>query len=321
MLAAAGIGLVPKILKSHVTEDLYNEDISVKHKPLIISTWNHGIPANEKAWEVIQNGGSALDAAEQGVMVVEADPEGRSVGIGGKPDAEGHVTLDACLMDHYGNCGSVCFLEDILHPVSVARLVMEKTPHVMLAGKGAKEFALLNGFEKVNLLTDESLKEWKEWKKKNGKFKPKANIENHDTIGLLVLDNNGMLAGACTTSGMAYKLRGRVGDSPIIGAGLYVDGNVGGAVATGHGEYVMKTLSTFFVVELMRQGMRPEDACKEAVLRISEKAKGHDEVQIGLLAVTNDGAYGAYSLKKGFNYALHTDNENALIDSKFVESW
>jgi len=320
ILAATGLGLIPEILKSKAFTQSYAYSEGEKHKPLVISTWNHGIPANEEAWKILKSGGSALDAAEKGVMVVEADPKIHSVGYGGKPDRDGHVTLDACIMDHNGNCGSVCFLEDIMHPVSVARLVMEQTPHVMLAGDGARQFALEHGFVKTNLLTPESEKDWQQWKEKSH-YNPRANSENHDTIGMLVLDNEGKIAGACTTSGMAYKIHGRVGDSPVIGAGLYVDGKVGGAVATGHGEYVMKTLGSFLVVELMRQGMDPMTACKEAINRIQDMASGHGEVQVGLLAITNEGEFGAFSLKPGFNYALYADDENTLIDSKYLMSW
>ncbi len=318
-LSTAGILIGNKIIKASTwnTKGLSK----VGAAPLVISTWNHGIPANEVAWDIINEGGSALDAVEKGVMIVEADPSGMSVGYGGLPDEDGHVTLDACIMDHEGNAGSVCYMEDIMHPISVARLVMETTPHVMLAGDGAREFALDNGFQKQNLLTKKSKEAWKKWKKENGKFESVANAENHDTIGLLAIDESGNIAGACTTSGMAYKIPGRVGDSPIIGAGLYVDGDVGGAVATGHGEYVMKTLGSFLIVELMRNGMGPQQACEEATSRVNEKAKGHDEVQVGFLAVNMDGEYGAFGLKKGFTYALCTEGINEMYKSKYMAEW
>ncbi|MDZ7743844.1 MAG: N(4)-(beta-N-acetylglucosaminyl)-L-asparaginase [Bacteroidota bacterium] len=282
--------------------------------PLVMSTWNHGIAANHAAWNMLGDHGNALDAVEKGVMVSEADPEGQSVGLGGLPDRDGHVTLDACIMDEQGNCGSVCFLEGILHPISVARLVMEKTPHVMLAGEGAKQFALENGFEIVNLLTEKSRQDWLKWKVKS-KYEPVINVENHDTIGMIAVDEEGRLAGACTTSGMAYKMHGRVGDSPIIGAGLYVDGDVGAAVATGHGEMVMKTLGSFLVVENMRQGASAQEACEDAVLRISKKVKAYDKGQVGFLALAPDGDYGAYAVHSGFNFALHNKDGNRLIDS------
>jgi N4-(beta-N-acetylglucosaminyl)-L-asparaginase len=224
---------------------------SATTKPIVISTWNFGLKANEAAWAILSKGGTALDAVEAGARVPEGDPKETSVGLGGLPDRDGHVTLDACIMDEQGNIGSVAFLEGIVHPVSVARLVMEKTPHVMLVGEGAQQFALANGFKKEKLLTKESEKAWKEWLKEK-KYKPIANIENHDTIGILALDANGNLSGACTTSGMAYKMRGRVGDSPIIGAGLYVDNEVGAATSTGVGEEVIRIVGCHLVVELMR---------------------------------------------------------------------
>ena len=220
--------------------------------PIVISTWNHGIAANKVAMDVIINGGNALDAVEAGVRVTESDPEMMSVGYGGLPDRDGHVTLDACIMDHKGNCGAVSYLQHIKNPISVARKVMEETPHVMLSGKGALDFALEKGFEKENLLTEKAENLWKDWLV-TSQYKPIVNIENHDTIGLLAIDKKGNISGACTTSGLAWKLHGRVGDSPIIGAGMYVDNDVGGACATGVGELVMKTLGSFLIVELMRQ--------------------------------------------------------------------
>src|SRR5688572_6945148 len=286
-------------------------------KPIVLSTWNFGIQANEAAWKILSAGGRALDAVEAGAKVPEADPNETSVGLGGLPDRDGHVTLDACIMDEHGNCGSVAFLEHIVHPISVARMVMEKTPHVMLVGEGALQFALANGFKKENLLTPQSKKAWKEWMKK-AEYKPVINVENHDTIGIIALDSNGNLSGACTTSGMAYKMRGRVGDSPIIGAGLYVDNEIGAATATGLGEEVIRIVGCHLVVELMRQGNSPEQACKLAVDRIlhknPEKAKS---VQVGFLALNKKGEYGAYCLQKGFNYAKNDNAGNTLIDSKF----
>ncbi|HUH33939.1 MAG TPA: N(4)-(beta-N-acetylglucosaminyl)-L-asparaginase, partial [Daejeonella sp.] len=251
----------------------------VENNPIVISTWDFGIAANAAAWKVLKNNGRALDAVEMGAHVPESDPKNQSVGFGGLPDRDGKVTLDACIMDEFGNCGSVAALEHILHPISVARKVMEKTPHVMLVGDGALQFALEQGFKRTNLLTPESIKAWKEWVKK-AEYKPVINIENrsfsprklpgneynHDTIGMLAMDAKGNLSGACTTSGMAYKLHGRVGDSPIIGAGLYVDNEIGGATSTGVGEEVIRNVGSFLVVELMRQGYPPEEACKEAVM-------------------------------------------------------
>ncbi len=283
--------------------------------PLVISTWNHGLDANEAAMAVINGGGRALDAAEAGVKIPEADPENMSVGLGGLPDRDGKVTLDASIIDEQGNCGSVCFLQHIVHPISVARMVMEKTPHVMLAGEGALQFALENGFKKQDLLTKKSREAWQNWLK-TAEYKPVPNIENHDTIGLIAIDSRGDLSGACTTSGMAFKLHGRVGDSPIIGAGLFVDNAVGGATATGTGELVMRTLGSFLVVELMRQGASPQAACEEAVMRIVRMNKNLEEHQVGYIAVNKQGDTGAYCLKPGFNYALYKNGKNRLIDSR-----
>lgn len=291
--------------------------------PIVISTWNHGLPANEAAWKVLANGGHSLDAVETGVRVPEGDPNIITVGKGGIPDASGKVTLDACIMDEKGRAGSVTYLQHIVHPVSVARLVMEKTPHVMLSGKGALKFALDNGFEKEKLLTKERKAAWKKWKKENKQFNNKINIENvsednHDTIGMLAIDKDGRISGACTTSGMGYKMPGRVGDSPIIGAGLFVDGEVGGATATGSGELVMKTVGSFLVVELMRNGMSPAEACEEAVKRIVKKIPDYEKHQIGYIALNTKGEYGAFCIQPGFNFALKTTSQTELIEA---EAW
>ncbi len=286
-------------------------------KPIVISTWNHGVPANEEAWKILSKGGRSLDAVEAGVRIPEADPNVNTVGYGGLPDRDGRVTLDACIMDENSNCGSVAFLEHIMHPISVARMVMEKTPHVMLVGEGALHFALDNGFKKVKLLTPESEKAWKEWLKKS-EYKPIVNFENHDTIGMIALDSSGNLSGACTTSGMSYKLHGRVGDSPIIGAGLYVDNEVGAATSTGVGEEVIRICGSHLVVELMRQGHSPEDACREAVERIVKKQPERSKtLQVGFLALNKKGEYGAYCLQPGFNFAIYSPvNKNNLEDGK-----
>ena len=291
--------------------------------PIVISTWEHGLPANEAAWKVLVNRGHSLDAVEAGVRVPEGDPNIITVGKGGVPDASGKVTLDACIMDEKGRAGSVTYLQHIVHPVSVARLVMEKTPHVMLSGKGALQFALENGFKKENLLTKDRKKEWKKWKKENGSSVNKINVENvtednHDTIGMLAIDKDGRMSGACTTSGLGYKLPGRVGDSPIVGAGLFVDGEVGGAVATGTGELVMKTLGTFLVVELMRNGMSPSQACEEAIRRIVKKIPDYEKHQIGYLALNINGEYGSYCIQPGFNYAVKTADKTELEEA---EAW
>ncbi len=315
-MAAGALSLVPGILKSGQS----NTDVKAKPgSPVIISTWNHGLAANKEAIKTLNNGGSIVDAVEYGVMIPEADPDNLSVGLGGLPDITGKVTLDASIMGPDGNAGSVCFLENIVHPISVARMVMDSTPHVMLAGEGALEFALEQGFEQRELLTEKSKKAWKRELEKRG-FDPKMNWENHpeiyhDTIGLLGVDSNGNVAGACTTSGLGFKKRGRVGDSPIIGAGLFVDNEVGGATATGMGELVMKTVGSFLVVELMRNGMSPQEAVEEAVMRIIKKIPEHKSFQIGYIAVNKAGETGAYCINPGFNYALYRNGENRLIDS------
>jgi N4-(beta-N-acetylglucosaminyl)-L-asparaginase len=274
-------------------------------KPIVICTWNFK-NATAKAWEVLEKGGSSLDAVEQGVMVEEADLGNETVGNGGRPDRDGHVTLDACIMDKDGNCGAVLCMENIAHPISVARKVMEDTPHVMLAGKGAEKFAYEKGFPKTNLLTEKAKKDWLEWKKKS-KYETIINIENHDTIGMLAIDKNGDIAGACTTSGMGYKMAGRVGDSPIIGAGLFVDNEVGGATATGVGEEVVRTVGSFLIVELMRQGKSPQEACEEGVRRIMEKNKDRRDFQIGFIAINKKGETGGYCIHPGFSYSKYTE--------------
>jgi len=285
--------------------------------PGVIATWEN-IRANQVAWEIIDKGGSALDAVEAGVRVPEADENDQSVGYGGRPDRDGKVTLDACIMNEQGDCGSVCFLQGIKHPVSVARKVMEETPHVILAGEGALKFALSQGFEVEGLLTEKSKKEWEEWKV-DSKYQPVINIENHDTIGMVTIDKKGNISGACTTSGMAYKVHGRVGDSPIIGAGMFVDNEVGGAVATGVGEAVLKTLGSFLVVELMRQGRTPQQACEEAVKRIAQKQK-YKDIQVGYCAMNKNGQYGAFSIQPGFSYVLNQTGETQILKAKsFLE--
>lgn len=285
------------------------------NSPIVISTWNFGLAANVEAWKILSKNGRALDAVEAGARVPEGDPNETSVGLGGLPDRDGKVTLDACIMDEKGNCGSVAFVQGIVHPISVARAVMEKTPHVMLVGEGAQQFAFANGFRKEKLLTAKSEQAWKEWMK-TAKYKPVINVENHDTIGIVALDAAGNLSGACTTSGLAYKMHGRVGDSPIIGAGMYVDNEIGAAAATGMGEEVIKIVGCHLVVELMRQGNKPQDACRLAVERIARKnPERAKEIQVGFLALNKSGEYGAYCLQKGFNYAVHDNSGNQLIDS------
>jgi len=308
---------------------------SLKNDPLVVSTWDAGIEANRGAWEVLGKGGRALDAVEKGVMVTESGIN-CCVGLGGNPDRDGFVTLDACIMDENFNCGSVAFLERIKHPVSVARRVMEKTPHVMLVGSGAQQFAIAEGFPlEEQALSPDAKAAYEKWLKKS-EYKPVINIENkghgpfapqqmqtgewnHDTIGMVAMDANGNLSGSCTTSGMGFKMRGRLGDSPIIGAGLYVDNEVGACTATGQGEDVIRVAGAHSVVEMMRQGLSPEAACKKIIERIvrikKEQAK---DIQVALLAIDKKGRYGAYAIHKGFSFALRNNAGEQLIEAKYL---
>ncbi len=316
---AAGMGLSsceakPKQDASNILTKDENESVGPPSEPMVIATWKHP-DATKIALDVILNKGKALDGVEAGVRLVEANPNDQSVGYGGLPDRDGYVTLDACVMDENGNAGSVTFLQHIMHPVSVARKVMEDTPHVLLSGEGAYQFALSKGFKKENLLTESATKAWKAWLKE-GTYKPVGGHEMHDTIGMLAIDGEGNLSGACSTSGMAYKIHGRVGDSPIIGAGLYVDNEVGAATATGVGELVMKTLGSFLIVELMRQGKSPEEACKEAAVRIAKKyEKTLEDMQVGYLAINKKGEIGAYALQPGFNYSVSRKDSDKVLDA------
>lgn len=312
---------------------------TVAKKPLVISTWDSGQIANGAAWPVLEKGGKALDAVEQAAIAIENDIN-CCVGLGGNPDRDGHVTLDACIMDEKANCGSVAFLERIKHPVSVARKLMETTPHVFLVGAGAQQFALENGFKLESAeLSPDAEKTYKKWLEK-AEYKPVMNIElqqnkgkghgpfaparfedgsfNHDTMGTLAIDSKGDLSGMCTTSGMGFKMRGRVGDSPIIGAGLFVDNEVGAATSSGQGEEVIRVCGTHLVVEFMRSGLSPEEACKKAVERIvkpnPERAK---TFQVGFIAINKNGEVGAYSVQKGFNYTVtEAGGKGKVINAK-----
>ncbi len=320
MTAAA---VVPQVIGKEQPESVNEEVVSYSGGAKMISTWKHGMEANAAGWEVLQKGGSSLDAVEAGARVTESDVTNRSVGIGGMPDREGHVTLDACIMDWESRCGSVGFLEGIAHPISVARHIMEHTPHVMLVGAGAKQYALKNKFETIKTPLPEVKKEWQEWKRKQDAEakKPRINHENHDTIGLLAIDNQGRISGACTTSGWAYKLPGRLGDSPIIGAGLFIDQEIGGAVATGLGESIIRIAGSSIVVEMMRHGYTPQQACEEAVNRILKKHKDVSGLQCAFIAMDTKGNVGSYAVYNGFNYALRTETENKLVDAAYNRTW
>jgi N4-(beta-N-acetylglucosaminyl)-L-asparaginase len=331
-LKYAAIGSAASLGNSSLFASANSKVRLVKDNPVVVSTWDFGKTANVGAWEVLGKGGRALDAVEAGVRIPEADPTNQTIGYGGLPDRDGRVTLDACIMDEKYNCGSVMCLEYIIHPISVARLVMEKTPHIILTGEGALQFALANGFKKENLLTPESEKAWKEWMK-SANYSPQMNIENklyekgkdpmpggvnnHDTIGMMAMDGSGNMSGACTTSGLAYKMHGRVGDSPVIGAGLYVDNEVGAATASGVGEEVIRIVGSHLVVELMRHGMSPEMACKEAVKRIvlrsPEKSK---TIQVGFVALNKKGEYGGYSLQPGFSFSVKSNSVDQVFKAK-----
>jgi len=283
--------------------------------PIVVSTWNNQ-KANQIAYDaLIEEPGALLDAIESAVNSVEENEKDLSVGYGGLPDNSGKVSLDACIMDHKHNAGSVCFLRDIVHAVSVARKVMEESPHVMLAGQGAQDFALEHGFEKTDMLSEQAEKAYLKWKK-NPVFSPEINGERHDTIGLLAMDSASDLSGACSTSGLSYKTPGRVGDSPIIGSGLYVDNKVGAATATGLGELIMKCCSTFLVVEKMKQGLSPENACRYAIEMIVE-TQDYSGKQAGLIAINKQGEVGAYAIQKGFIYTVADADGIRVLESNY----
>ena len=290
--------------------------VSLNFTPMVrsISTWKT-TEANQKAGQMLDKGEHALDAAVAGVAIEEENPKNTTVGYGGAPDRTGKVTLDACVMNHLGDCGSVVAVENIVNVARLAKDVMEKTPHVMLSGKGAEEFAISQGYKKTDLLTDQSKKEWEKWLKDQD-YRPIINIENHDTIGMLCIDKNNNLSGACTTSGLAYKMKGRVGDSPIIGSGLFIDNKIGGAVATGLGEEVVKTVGSFLVVELMRQGLSPQEACEKAVKRIVSNNSQENKFQVAYIAMNKKGEVGSYSIEPGFTYMDYVNGENKEIFSK-----
>ena len=273
-----------------------------------ISTWKT-TEANLKAGLLLDKGIDGLTAAVEGVAVEEENPKNTTVGYGGAPDRTGIVTLDACVMNHLGDCGSVVAVENIVNVARLAKDVMEKTPHVMLAGKGAEDFAISEGYKQTDLLTEKSKEDWKKWLERE-EYRPIINIENHDTIGMLCLDKNNNISGACTTSGLAYKMKGRVGDSPIIGSGLFIDNKIGGAVATGLGEEVVKTVGSFLVVELMRQGKSPQEACETAVKRIVLSNSQENKFQVAYIAMNKNGEVGSYSIEPGFTYMDYFKGEN-----------
>ena len=298
-------------LMSSISTRLKANNLNFSPMVRSISTWKT-TEANYKAGSLLDNGTDALNAAVIGVAVEEENPKNTTVGYGGAPDRSGNVTLDACVMNHLGDCGSVVAVENIMNVARLAKDVMEKTPHVMLAGSGAEEFAISEGYKKINLLTKTSKKDWEKWLE-NEEYKPIINIENHDTIGMLCLDKNNNISGACTTSGLAYKMKGRIGDSPIIGSGLFIDNKIGGAVATGLGEEVVKTVGSYLVVELMRQGKSPQEACKTAVKRIVSSNSQENKFQVAYIAMNKSGEVGSFSIEPGFSYMDYYNGENKEV--------
>ena len=277
-----------------------------KRGPLIVSTWGFGKPANEVALKTLQSGGSALDAVEQGVRLVETSGN-TSVGLSGKPNAAGVVQLDACIMNGPGHqAGSVAGVEGVVHPISAARLVMEKTPHVMLVGAGAHWFAEQNGLEVRDGQADKA--NYREWLARQKRPTPGKGDkpENHDTIAQIILDADGNIAGGCSTSGWSGKVPGRVGDSPIIGGGVYVDNEVGAAGATGLGENVMRYCASYQVVENMRHGMSPTEACAEAIRRIARTDPQGMDLAINFIAIDKQGEFGAAGTQANFPYSVTT---------------
>ena len=314
-LTGLGLAIVPTITSCEAANKKEKKAIVIGKTvvPVVVATWRfHN--ATKAAWEVLEKGGSSLDAIEQGCRVEEADLGNTTVGKGGTPDRDGNVTLDACIMNKEGNYGAVVCMENIAHPISVARKVMEETPHVLLAGKGAEQFAVEQGHKREDLLTEATKKAWEKWKEKS-EYKPIINIENHDTIGMLAIDKNGDISGGCTTSGLAYKMAGRVGDSAIIGSGLFIDNTVGGATATGMGEEVLKTVGSYLIVELMRQGRTPQEACEEGVRRIVTSNPNYKNFQVGYVALNKNGEYGCYCIHGGFGISKFQEGKQTYVES------
>jgi len=306
------------------------------NRPLIITSKTNPYVREEittTAWKVLQDGGSPLDAAEKGTNVSELDPRDPTVGYGGDPNEEGFLQLDACVMSGPDNndAGAVAALEHIKTPCSVARLVMERSDHLMLAGAGALKFAKLHGFKEEDLLTEEARQHWVAWKENRSgqsyylpprnKFKP----EGGGTINVLVLDQNGDMAGVTSTVGHHFKIVGRVGDSPIIGAGLYVDNEIGAAGATGHGEESIKICASFLTVEKMREGMSPLEACEYVCQRIVDRHYGVPLFNIKMVALNKNGDYGCCSVRgvhdqnselQGVGFCIHDRNGHRMEPGK-----
>ncbi len=280
--------------------------------PVIISTWPFGKAANLEALSILEAGGTALDAVEGGVMTAEADSSITTVGYGGFPNRDGEVELDAAIFDGATrDGGAVCALTGFRHPVQVARKVMDRSPHLMLVGEGASSFADSCGFSRQETLSEGAREAYRKWKKKHPAGDGKA--EGHDTLGQVALSRSGSIAAACTSSGMAWKLPGRVGDSPIVGHGLFADDRVGGCVATGMGEEISKVCGSFLVVELMRQGATPDEAIGETLDRIASRPGQNPRVQAAFVALSRDGNHGAGAIGSDFHYAITRDQETQVI--------
>ncbi|MGE3163953.1 MAG: N(4)-(beta-N-acetylglucosaminyl)-L-asparaginase [Planctomycetota bacterium] len=302
-------------LSAREQQDTRPDDTAASQPGTIISTWNHGLAANAVAAQILLVGGRALDAVERGVMVSEADPNVTSVGRGGLPNADGIMELDAAIMDGDKlEAGAVAGLRGFLHPIAVARKVMTETPHVLLVGEGARRFALRQGFEETELLTPDAAKAWREWQQSSEK-KPLSPKDDHDTIGMIALDRSGSMAASCTTSGAAWKLPGRVGDSPLIGHGLYCDSQVGGAAATGLGEEVIKVCGSYQVVEFMRQGATPEEAIRRVLERVIARTPESRSRFVGFVALRRDGEVGFMSTTRGFQAAVFRSGKHELLDA------
>ena len=284
--------------------------------PFVVTSHSNetGARGVEAAWEILSEGGVALDAVEAATNIIEEDPEDTSVGYGGLPNEMGVVQLDASIMDGKTySAGSVSAIENIIHPCSVARLVMERTDHVMLVGQFALDFAKSWGFEEVDLLTNRARQAWLNWRENHserddwgppehmrrrgneGGSRSEAIEQTHGTVNVLAVDSNGDVAGITSTSGMSYKVPGRIGDSPVIGAGLYVDNSVGAAGATGRGEDVIKSCASYYIVMRMREGRSPQDACQDAMQMIADRyaAVGIDYMPgEKFVAINKEGEYG-----------------------------
>ncbi|MBI1390234.1 MAG: glycosylasparaginase [bacterium] len=309
--AASGAGAAALAARSSFSKEGTIAMNSSNPSPMMMATWNFGVAALEAGHEALKQGKTALDAVERAAIVTENDPENTSVGYGGYPNARGVVQLDAAIIDgKTGRMGSVGAIENIKNPISVARKVLEHSPHVMIVGEGAKSFALSQGFHEENLLTPKALDWYAEQLKKD------QGDKGHDTIGVLARDGAGDMAVACTTSGLAMKWPGRVGDSPLIGAGLYMDGEVGGATGTGVGERAIETCAAFAIVEMMRNGKTPQEACEALIRRVARRNSGKLAFQFAFMAMNVDGEYGAASYQSGFEYALLKDGKITLNTGK-----